>query len=73
MPTIHNLSLHVSPHENVFHTRPRIPITFDLSLNRDANKTCISQYCFKLPEHSRYDKTYLNPFFYRTLSKPLPK
>ena len=66
-------SLNVSPHENVFHTRPRIPLTLDLSLNRDANKTSTSQNCSELPEHSRYDKTDLNPIFYRTLSKPLPQ
>ena len=28
--------LNVSPHELVFHTRPRIPLTFDLNLSRDT-------------------------------------
>ena len=70
----HPLSeLNVSPHEIVFHTRPRIPLTFDLNLTRDTSKTCISRYCSQLPEHSHYDKTDLNPFFYRTLSKPIPQ
>ena len=55
--------LNVSPYEILFHTRPRIPLTFDLNLNRDSSKTCISQYCSQLPEHSHYDKTDLNPFF----------
>ena len=64
--------LNVSPHEIVFHTQPRIPLTFDLNLNRNTTKTCISQYCSQLPEHSHYDKTDLNPFLYRTLSKPIP-
>ena len=32
----------VSPHEIVCHTRPRIPLTFDLNLNRDTSKTFIS-------------------------------
>ena len=27
--------LNVSPHEIVFHTRPRIPLKFDLNLNRE--------------------------------------
>ena len=63
--------LNVSPHEIVFHTRPRIPLTFDLNLNRDTSKTCISRYCSQLPEHSHYDKSDLNPFFYKTLSKPI--
>ena len=65
--------LNVSPYEIVFHTRPRIPLTFDLNLNRNSSKTCIPQYCSQLPEHSHYDKTDLNPFFYKTLSKPIPQ
>ena len=55
--------LNISPHEIVFHTRPRIPLTFDLNLNRDTSKTCISRYCSQLPEHSYYDESDLNPFF----------
>ena len=39
--------------------------------NRNKHNTCISQYCSQLPEHSHYDKTDLNPFFNRTLSKPI--
>ena len=63
----------ISPHEIVSHTRPRIPLTFILNLNRDPYKTCISRYCSQFPEHSHYDKSDLNPFFYRTLSKPIPQ
>ena len=65
--------LNVSPYEIVFHTRPRIPLTIYLNFNRDSSKTCISQYCSQLPEHSHYDKTDFNPFFYKTLSKPIPQ
>ena len=65
--------LNISPHEIVFHTRPRIPLTFDLNLTRDTSKTCISRYCSQLPEHSHYEKTNLKPFFYKTLSKPIPQ
>ena len=64
--------LNISRHEIVFHTRPRIPLTFDLNLNQDTSKTCISRNCSQLPEHSHYDKSDLNPFFYKTLSKPIP-
>ena len=64
--------LNVSLHENVFHTRPRILLTFDLNLNRDTFKTCISNFCSHLPKHSQYDKTDLKPFVYKTLSKPIP-
>ena len=65
--------LNVSPHEIVFHTRPRIPLTFDLNSTRDTFKTCISRYCSQLPELSHCDKTDLNTFFYKTLSKPIPQ
>ena len=65
--------LSISPHEIVFHTRPRIPLTFDLNLNRDTSKTCISRYCSQLPEHSHYDKSDLNPFSNKTLTKPIPQ
>ena len=65
--------LNVSPHEIVFHTQPRIPRTFDLNLDRKTSKTCISTYCSKLPPHSHYEKTDLNPFFCKTLSKPIPQ
>ena len=64
-------ALNVSPHELVFHKQPLIPLTFDMNLNRNKNNTGISQYCSQLPEHSDYDKTDLNPFFYKTLSKPI--
>ena len=54
--------LNVSPHEIVFHTRPRIPLTFDLNLTRDTSKTFISRYFSQLQEHSHYDKSDFNPF-----------
>ena len=65
--------LNVSPYETVFHTRPRILLFFDLNLNRNTSKTCISQNCSQHPEHSHYDKTELNTFFNETLSKPIPQ
>ena len=64
--------LNISPIQIVFHTRPRIPLTFDLNLNRNTSKQCTSKYCSQLPAHSRYDKTDLCPFFYRTLPKTIP-
>ena len=65
--------LNVSPYEIVFHIRPRIPLTFDLKLNRKKISFCISQNCSQFPAHSHYDKTDLNPFFWKTLSKPIPQ
>ena len=62
--------LNVSPQEIVLHTRPRKTLTFDLNLNRNTSKLRISKYCSQLPEHSHFDKTDINPFFYTTLSKP---
>ena len=59
----------VFPHGVVFHRRPRIQLTFDLNLKSKTSKTCISQKCSQLPERSHYVK----PFFYKTLSKPIPQ
>ena len=64
--------LNISPQEIVFYTRSRITLTFDLNLNRNTSKQCIPKYCSQLPAHSHYDKTDLNPFFYKILSKPSP-
>ena len=65
--------LNVSPREIVFHAQPKIPLTFDLNLNRNTSKLCVSKYCSQLPEHSDYAKTELTTFFYRTLSNPIPQ
>ena len=65
--------INVSPREIVFHTRPRVTLIFDLNLNRNTSKLCISKYCSQLPENSHYDKTDINRFFYSTLSKPIPQ
>ena len=65
--------LNLSPHEIVFHTKPRIPITFELNLHRDSYRNCTSQICSQLPLHSLYEKSNLNPFFQRILSKPIPQ
>ena len=64
--------LSFSPHEIVFHTRPRIPLTFDLNLERDTSKTCISRYCFQLPEHSHSNKSDPNPLFIEHFQNPFP-
>ena len=65
--------LNFSPHEIVLHTQHKISLAFDLNLNRSTSKLCVSKYCSQLPEHFYYDKTDLNPFFYRTHSKPIPQ
>ena len=65
--------LNLSPYEIVFHTIPRIPINFELNLQRDTYRNCTSQYCQELPLHTHYDKSNLNPFFHKILSKPIPQ
>ena len=65
--------LNISPHEIVFHTIPRIPINFELNLQRDAYRNCTSHFCQNLPLHTHYDKSNLNPFFHKILSKPIPQ
>ena len=65
--------LNLSPYEIVFHTIPRIPINFELNLQRDTYRNCTSQYCQELPLHTHYDKSNLNAFFHKILSKPIPQ
>ena len=67
--------LNHSPYEVVFHTKPRIPINFELNLQRDIYiyRNCTSQYCQDLPLHTHYEKSNLNPFFHKILSKPFPQ
>ena len=65
--------LNLSPYEIVFHTIPRIPINFELNLRRATYRNCTSQFCQNLPLHTHYDKSNLNPFFHKILSKPIPQ
>ena len=55
--------LNLSPYEIVFHTIPRIPINFELSLQRDTYRKCTSQYCQDLPLHTHYEKSKLTLSF----------
>ena len=64
--------LNQSPYEIVFHTIPRIPINFELNLQRETYRNCTSQYCQDLPLHTHYEKSNLN-FFHKILSKPIPQ
>ena len=52
--------INLSPYEIIFHTIPRIPINFELNLQRDTYRNCTSQYCQDLPLHTHYDKSNLN-------------
>ena len=65
--------LNLSPYEIVVHTIPRIPINFELNLQRDTYRNCTSQFCQNLQLHTHYDKSSLNPFFHKILSKPIPQ
>ena len=37
--------LKLSPYQIVFHTHPRIPLSFDLNLTRESEQKCTSSYC----------------------------
>ena len=63
--------LKLSPYQIVFHTHPRIPLTFSLNLPRDTQKNCIATYCESLSPHSHYSIQDLNPFFHSLLDKPI--
>ena len=65
--------INLSPYEIVFHTVSRIPINFELNLQRDTYRNCTSQYCQDLPLHKQYEKSKLNPFFHKILSKLIPQ
>ena len=65
--------LNLLAYEIVFHTIPRIPTSFELNLQRDTYRNCTSQFCQNLPLHTHYDKSNLNPFFHKILSKPIPQ
>ena len=65
--------MNLSPYEIVFHTIPRIPINFELNLQRDTYRNCTSQFCQELRLLTHYDKSNLNPFFHKILSKPIPQ
>ena len=65
--------INLSPYEIVFHTIPRIPINFELNLQRDTYRNCTSEYCQDLPLHTQYHKSNLNPFFHQILSKLIPQ
>ena len=65
--------LNLSPYEIVFHTIPRMPINVELNLQRETYRNCTSQYCQDLPLHTHYDKSNVNPFFHKILSKHIPQ
>ena len=60
--------LKLSPNQIVFHTHPRIPLTFSLNISRDMFKNCTATYCESLSPHSHYSLQDLNPFFHSQLT-----
>ena len=63
--------LKLSPYQIVFHTHPRIPLTFSLNISRDTFKNCTATYCESLSPHSHYSLQDLNPFFHSLIDKPI--
>ena len=57
----------LSPYQIVFHTHPRIPLTFSLNLPRDSLNKCRASYCDSLSPHTHYSNQDLNPFFHSLL------
>ena len=55
--------LKLSPYQIVFHTHPRIPLTFSLNLPRDSSNTCIASYCDSSPFIHTIVLKILTPFF----------
>ena len=64
-------NLHIWPYELVFHTQPRIPLSFQINFSGNSVHECTSQYCSNLPPHSYYQPTDLYPLFRRIMLKPI--
>ena len=71
----HNITplsqLKLSPYHIVFHTHPRIPLTFSLNIPRDSSNNCIATYCVSLPLHTHYSTQNLHLFSHSLLDKPI--
>ena len=64
--------LNISPDEIVFHTRPRIPLTFDLNLIETPLKHVFHAIALHFQNtHIMTNQTLIH--FYRTLSEPIPQ
>ena len=58
-----------SPYQIVFHTHPRVPLTFSLNSLRASSKNNIATYCTSLPPHTHYSNQDLNLFSHSLLDK----
>ena len=65
--------LNISPHEIVFHTRPRIPLTFDYTLLGIPLNHVFHAIVPNFLNILIMTNQILIRFFYRTLSKPIPQ
>ena len=63
--------LKLSSYQIIFHTHPRIPLTFSLNLPRDSSNNCIATYCDSLPLHTYYSTQDLNSFIHSLLDRPI--
>ena len=57
----HNTSVNYTtgktPYENVFGTKPQIPMSLKLGLYRNKHKLCCSKFCENLPSHSHSENS----------------
>ena len=63
--------LKLFPYQIVFHTHPRIPLTFSPNLPRDSLNKCVSSYCNSLPPHTHNSNQDLHRFFHSLLYRPI--
>ena len=68
--TVYQLKL--SPYQIVFHTHPRIPLTFFLNLPHESFKSCRASYCDSLPLIQTIELKILTPFFTHFLINLFP-
>ena len=69
--TTPNSNLKMSLYQNVFHTQPRLPLSFDLNLTRNYKQNCNLSYCSTLSSHSHCQSTDINTFFSTLFSEPI--
>ena len=58
--TIVNFTTGKTLHENVFGTKPQIPMSLKLGLYRNEHKLCCSEFCKVLPSHSHSENNLKN-------------
>ena len=58
-----------TPYENVYGTKPRIPMSLKLGLYQNKHKFCCSNFCKDLPSHSHCENKLKNELLHNLLQQ----